>query len=562
MKKIFHILDYKHRLKFLFLISLMVVASLLEMLGISIIIPTLMSLSDENFFEKYSFLAPINSYLGFPSNEKLVLISALFLGFVYLLKNVYMLLFYWIESRFLSSVIEKVSQNLLKTYLNQPFKFHLETNSSILVTRFRSDLPSFRSSLIAFSTIFTEGFILLGITIFLAIFNTGVFFIVFSFVFLISLIFYLFFKKTFKKLGFERQVNETNRSKSIQESFGAIKEIKISNIEGMFVNSYNILSNKLMKNFASINFLQYLPRIFFELIAVAILIGIIFFSTYDANLSSSILPVVGVFVGAAFKFLPAANRIISSFNRIKYSMRSIDLLKKDLDLKKEIKDLNQITDFAKINLKNVNFDYEKKEIIKDCNLTINKGDKVFVYGDTGSGKSTLIDLLLGLKEISKGEIYFDETDFSNKNFSLSKIVGYVPQSVFLFDNSIKNNITLFDLNHDNRKLNYCLNIAKLSKFINNLDEKLETFVGQNGIKISGGQKQRLGIAREIYKDPKIFIFDEATNALDEETEDDLIKNFLKIIEKKTFIMISHNLKLSRYFNKKLKLVDGKLNESK
>ena len=562
MKKIFYILDNKHRLKFLFLICLMVIASLLEMLGISIIIPTLMSLSNDNFFEKYSFLAPINSFLGFPSNEKLVLISVLFLGFIYLLKNIYMLLFYWIESRFLSSVIEKVSQNLLKTYLNQPFKFHLETNSSILVTRFRSDLPSFRSSLIAFSTIFTEGFIIFGITIFLALFNTSVFFIVFSFVFLISLIFYLFFKKTFKKLGLERQINETNRSKSIQESFGAIKEIKISNLEGMFVNSYNILSNKLMKNFASINFLQYLPRIFFELIAIAILIGIIFYSTYDTNLSSSILPVVGVFVGAAFKFLPAANRIISSFNRIKYSMRSIDLLKNDLNLNKEIKDLNQITDFSKINLKNVNFNYAKKEIIKDCNLTINKGDKVFVYGDTGSGKSTLIDLLLGLKKISKGGIYFDETDVSNKNFSLSKIVGYVPQSVFLFDNSIKNNITLFDLNHDNGKLNYCLSISKLSKFINNLDEKLETFVGQNGIKISGGQKQRLGIAREIYKDPKIFVFDEATNALDEETEDNLIKDFLKIIEEKTFIMISHNLKLSKYFNRKLKLVDGKLDETK
>ena len=119
-------------------------------------------------------------------------------------------------------------------------------------------------------------------------------------------------------------------------------------------------------------------------------------------------------------------------------MSFIDLLKNDLNLNKEIKDLNQITDFSKINLKNVNFNYAKKEIIKDCNLTINKGDKVFVYGDTGSGKSTLIDLLLGLKKISKGGIYFDETDVSNKNFSLSKIVGYVPQSVFLFDNSIKN----------------------------------------------------------------------------------------------------------------------------
>ena len=140
MKKIFYILDNKHRLKFFSNLSYGY-CFIIRNARISIIIPTLMSLSNDNFFEKYSFLAPINSFLGFPSNEKLVLISVL-LGFIYLLKNVYMLLFYWIESRFLSSVIEKVSQNLLKTYLNQPFKFHLETNSSILVTRFRSDLPS------------------------------------------------------------------------------------------------------------------------------------------------------------------------------------------------------------------------------------------------------------------------------------------------------------------------------------------------------------------------------------------------------------------------------------
>ena len=563
MFKIYKILDKGQRYKLIFLIFLMFIASVLEMLGISLIVPTLMSLSNENFFEKYAFLDSVNALLNYPSNKELVLISATLLGSVYLLKNLYMLFFYWIESHFLSSVIEKISQNLLYNYLNKNYSFYTEINTSVLINRFRADLPAVRGSVNGFLTIFTEGLILLSLTIFLALFETNIFLLVFLFVFLISSIFYTFFKSKFNKLGIERQSDETKRSKTLQESFDAIKEIKISRLENIFIHSYELISNKLKNNFAQSSFLQSIPRIFFELVAVSILIGLIFFITFFSSSSTSILPIIGVFGGASLKFLPAANRIVSSLNRIKYNSRSLDLIKEDL--KKDhvkIKKIMEIKNFNEIKLNEVDFKYSDKLILKNFNLLIKKKDKIFIYGDTGSGKSTFIDLLLGLRRINKGNLFFDGNDFSRKSFSMSSIVGYVSQSLFLFDDTIKNNIIMFKEKQKNKNLENSLRVAQLDDFVKNLRNNLNTFIGQNGIKISSGQKQRIGIAREIYKNPEIFILDESTNSLDTDTEQKFLKEFMDFAKSKTVIMVSHNQNLKCFFDKVYKIKNGKLNEEK
>ncbi len=558
MRDIFKILNLKDKKRFFVLIFMMIIASILEMLGISLIIPIILSLSNQNIFDKYPFLEKTNHLLNYPSSEELIIISITLLGAIYIIKNLYFVLFHYVESRILASTLEKKSQKLFSIYINRPYNFHLNTNTSEFVNRFRIDLPALRSSLLAFSNIFTEIFILIGIVSFLIIYNPKVFLLVFFLVSFFSIIFFVFFKKFFKKLGFERQITENIRSKTLQETFAAIKEIKVSKLEKFFYFNYEKISEKLKINFANVNFLNSLPKIYFETLAILILIFIVFFVLFFSNIEiDNFLTILGVFAGAAFKFLPSANRLISSFNRLRYNSKSIIELKKDLDRKSNFL-LENIKSFKFIELNEINFNYGKKKVFEGLNLKIKVNDKIFIYGDTGSGKSTLMDILLGLKKTISGKVIINNKDYSKSFFSFGEILGYVPQSVFLFDETIKNNITLFNNDIEKGYLKKCIEYSKLSKFVESLKDGHNSLVGQNGIKISGGQKQRIGIAREIFKNPKVILFDESTNSLDKKTEKEFLEDFLKFYKDKTVIFISHNQDLKKYFDQVFKIENFKI----
>ena len=558
MRDIFKILNLKDKKRFFVLIFMMIIASILEMLGISLIIPIILSLSNQNIFDKYPFLEKTNHLLNYQSSEELVIISITLLGAIYIIKNLYFVLFHYVESRILASTLEKKSQKLFSIYINRPYNFHLNTNTSEFVNRFRIDLPALRSSLLAFSNIFTEIFILIGIVSFLIIYNPKVFLLVFFLVSFFSIIFFVFFKKFFKKLGFERQITENIRSKTLQETFAAIKEIKVSKLEKFFYFNYEKISEKLKINFANVNFFNSLPKIYFETLAILILIFIVFFVLFFSNIEiDNFLTILGVFAGAAFKFLPSANRLISSFNRLRYNSKSIIELKKDLDRKSNLL-LENIKSFKFIELNEINFNYGKKKVFEGLNLKIKANDKIFIYGDTGSGKSTLMDILLGLKKTISGKVIINNKDYSKSFFSFGEILGYVPQSVFLFDETIKNNITLFNNDIEKGYLKKCIEYSKLSKFVESLKDGHNSLVGQNGIKISGGQKQRIGIAREIFKNPKVILFDESTNSLDKKTEKEFLEDFLKFYKDKTVIFISHNQDLKKYFDQVFKIENFKI----
>ncbi len=374
------------------------------------------------------------------------------------------------------------------------------------------------------------------------------------------MLFLYFLKKKFKSLGIEKQIVETSRSKSLQESFDAIREIKISKLELIFTNAYNLISTRLKFNFAGTSFLRTLPRVFFEILAITILVSIIYFIFFMTNFEiSNVLPVLGVFTGAALKVLPSANRLISSFNSIKYNNKSIEMIIKDLEKPKNFEYRN-LDKLRKFELKNISFKYDNKHIFDNVNITINHNEKIFIYGETGCGKSTLLDLILGLKKPNEGQIFINGKEISNINYSFNKILGYVPQNVFLFDDTLKNNITLFKEVDDKNLFNQCLKISRLEKLINSLSLKENSLVGQNGVKISGGQKQRVGISRELYKNPDIYVFDESTNSLDEKTEQEFFENFLDFATNKTIIFVSHNQKLKQYFDKVYKIENQKIYE--
>ena len=327
-----------------------------------------------------------------------------------------------------------------------------------------------------------------------------------------------------------------------------------------FLNQYSFISDCLSKLYSSWHFFGRLPRIYYETLILILVSLILFLMVISEKSTIDIIAFLGTFIVVAFRIVPSANKIVSSINTFKYSKAAIDslysLLIENFEKYKEKKDINIKKSFS---LKNLYFKYLSKEnyIFQNMNFEIRNGDHICIYGDSGIGKSSLIDIILGLKEPVKGEIFIDNKKVDYDKYTWSSSMAYVPQDIYLLDQSIAENIAL---GIDKKLINYnliykSLKISRLDEFVELLPDKLNTITGEKGIQLSGGQKQRFGIARAIYRDAQMLILDEATNTLDSQLEEDFIKSLLLEFKEKTVIMITHKLNLMPYFSRKIKIQD-------
>ena len=360
--------------------------------------------------------------------------------------------------------------------------------------------------------------------------------------------------------------NETLRIKRLQEGFGGIKEIKVFNLEKFFLEKYFYTVNTLAKVYKFTYVIQRLPKLYFETMAVIAIVLVTYFLAKNTNNLVEILPLLGIYAGAAFKLLPSANRILNTFNVFKFSQNSVSVILEELN--EEQSDLidnssKKITNKVnKIKFQNVSFKYENREkyLFRNINFEIEAGKKIFITGKTGAGKSTLINLILGLLKTSSGEILIDKKNISEIQKKWLSEIGYVPQNVFLFDDSIKENIILSKKKEpiDVEWLNKVLQISQCNEFIDKLPQTLETKVGEKGYNLSGGQKQRIGIARAIYRKPSILIFDESTNSLDNLIEKQVLEAIFRNLKNTSLIMISHKEELINYFDKNIQINDDEI----
>jgi ABC-type multidrug transport system fused ATPase/permease subunit len=367
-----------------------------------------------------------------------------------------------------------------------------------------------------------------------------------------------------KSAGVNRQYNEFLRLKNLQEIFGAIKEIKLYKKNFFFLNKYNNISFRLSKIYTQVHLFGRIPKIYFETIVIILLFLMLSFAITDKKSTIDIIASIAIFFAAAIRILPSINKIASSIHVFKVSKVSINsvhmlLIDDNYILKKDYTNKIQV-----LTLKDVYFKYLKKEnyLLEGINLSIKTKDHICVYGDSGSGKSTLIDIITGVKEPTEGKILINSKNIDFKKYSWFNNIAYVPQDIYLLDETITENIAL---GIDKKLVNMdllikSLKISQLYDFIFSLPNKLDTIAGEKGIQLSGGQKQRIGIARAIYKDSQILILDEATSALDPILEEYLIKNLLIEFRNKTIIMITHKIKLKNFFNKKIKLYNKRIVE--
>ena len=390
----------------------------------------------------------------------------------------------------------------------------------------------------------------------------------------LGLLAYFFYRISRKKLvqwGNEREKADSLITKTTLEGFGGIKDIKLLHVESFFISKF--IQNQYLKSRVSSNSntVAQLPRYYLELISVFGLILFIITMLYQNKDIPTLIATIGVFVAAVFRLMPSLNKILTSFQNIKYYSSSVDIVYSEFlnshnkSLNQEEKDLEAPKE--KIEIQNLSFSYNSdlKPILNEVNLEIKVGETIGIIGGSGEGKSTFVDLLNGLYIPTGGKILADKKKIQNNLYSWNKNIGYVAQDIFLIDDTIERNIT-FGRDHgkiNHKALKHALEKAQLKDFIKGLPQGLKTKVGERGVQISGGQKQRLGMARALYNDPEIIILDEATSSLDNKTEEALMEAIYSLKKKKTIIIVAHRMstltKCDRIFEiKNKKLIEQKI----
>jgi ATP-binding cassette subfamily C protein len=348
---------------------------------------------------------------------------------------------------------------------------------------------------------------------------------------------------------------------NIQQSLLAIKETILFDRQNYFVGKFNKFSSATTETLAKyFSFLEF-PKIFLELIGFIFLIVLISYLYYLGYAGSEILPLIAIFSLAAYKILPSSNRIINSIQRMRYATGAINSVYYEIrNIKNDIieiknENIKPLKFNSFISIKNISFRYHgsKKFILKNFNLKISKGEILGIQGNSGSGKTTLVNILLGLLEPNTGKVLIDNADMKEKVKSWQKNIGYVPQIIHLLNSSIKENINLGFFDKNNITIKETIYLSQLKNFVKHLKNKESTSIGEDGIKISGGQRQRLGIARAIYRNPQVLILDEPTSSLDNETENEFVKTILTMKRKKTIIIVSHKESVLKKCDRIIKL---------
>jgi ABC-type multidrug transport system fused ATPase/permease subunit len=565
---ILKILPKDFRIKIFIIFILLVITTVFEFLGISLVVPILTYISsgalDENIFFIPKYLPNLNK-------EDFLLVLLLIFLFFFIIKNLFLLLLYYWQNKFTWLIYNNLSLELLNSYLKKPYKFFFEKNSSVLINNVIQESKNISLIINKAIVILVEISILVGVGSFLLYFNTSIT----IFLAIVLIIFYLTFnfltRKKIYNLGQVRIDSSYDQLKNLQQIFSTIKEIKLKSIESVFIKIFKISMNDFCEAAKTQGFFLELPKIFVEIVFIfCILLLTFFFKIFNFE-NISLISILGLFAVAAFRTIPSVNRILNAKQTIKFLLPSLNNLKDDLNNEKiNVQIINSATfklneklPFENsIDINNVSYKYPNtnKDVLTNISFSIKKNEYVGVVGQSGSGKSTLLDLIMGLIIPDKGQILIDKVNINTNLISWQNRVGYVPQSVFLIDDSIKNNIT-FGYNSESVDPKQIIDVCKKAQiydFINSLDKKFETNVGEKGIKLSGGQIQRLGIARALFSNPDIIIFDEATSSLDLKTENEFLEGLELLRGKVTIIFVSHRKPSLKYCNKIIDLDEIKL----
>lgn len=554
LNKLNYIFNGKDKRKIGVLLIMIMIGSLLELMGVTAFLPFIELIMDSSAIQQNELLLFIYSYIHFESVEGFLVFLAFLIGLVYVIKNIYLSLMQNAILKFSYRTRMSLATRLLVTYMSEPYTFHLSNNTAELQRALQVDASQFMTLLSSTLQLIAELTVCVVLGIFL--FDTShSMAVVVGGLLLVCVGGYLVLsKKVSIKLGEQNQKYNAKLIQWINQSLGGIKEVKVLEREDFFVSSYKENYKKLIKGARINELLVAIPKYIIETVCIVGLLAAIVIKIYFGRReTASFIPQLSAFAVAAFRLLPSVGKINAYINSILYCKPSLDLIYKDFkdieghDIKEPLEqaDSNDYEFNQEIRVNKISYRYPgvESDVIHNVSFSIPKGKTVAFIGSSGAGKTTTADIILGLLVPQKGEIMVDDWNAFEHIHNWHRMLGYIPQSIYLCDDTICNNIAfgIKEEEIDMQAVENALKKAQLYDFVNSLPQGINTFVGDRGVRLSGGQRQRIGIARALYHNPDVLVLDEATSALDNETEQAVMESIENLKGFKTMIIIAHRL---------------------
>lgn len=565
----------KSRLAILGLVT--VIGAFLEVIGVSLMLPLITAIMQPDIITSNKYIVYICNILDLHSHRTFVIVCIIAVIFVFIFKDFFLMMQYYIQARFVCNNQFAMQQKMLSGFLNRPYEFFLNAESGEILRVVQSDVPATYALLTTVLGMFTESVVALAISVTIFIIDPlmTTFVIVMMAVVVIAIA--KLVKPVLKKKGEEQLINNSLMYKWLIQGITGIKEIKVGGKENFFKENFEISGKKYISAEKWRTVFSNIPRLMIEMVSVCSTLAFIAFMIYKGREIETLVPTLGAFAMAAMKLMPSANRIVAGINQVVFQLPSLNKLLEDIEMFEEDekkyssyrknnsdKALKDLTFNDKIELKNITYSYQNSDrlILDKANMIIPIGKSIGIVGASGSGKTTAVDILLGILLAKEGEVLTDGINVMEHYSEWLSNIGYIPQSIFMLDDDIKSNVAfgVKKEEQDEERVWEALREAQLEDFVRGLKDGICTQIGERGMRLSGGQKQRIGIARALYSNPAVLVFDEATSALDSETEAAVMSSINGLHGKKTMIIIAHRLQTIKECDIVYRVGDGKIKE--
>lgn len=574
-KKLMYILNSEQKRYGIYVIVASFIGALLETLGVSFIIPLINALLTPEKLMNNRWLQKPLAYLNIHDSASVVVLISIATILLYLFKNLYFIFLSWVRAKYSCKIQRELSVHMMQTYMKKGYPFFLTTNTGELMRGVLDDVNGVYTLLSQLCRVMVEVMTVVLICIFILIQDPVMAVCIAVLAVFCFLIIYGIFRKKMKKSGEQFRKSGTLVNQNAIQAFQGIKEVVVMHRQKYFADRFE--EARSIQQQASVQYAvaSENPAYVIEAICIAGLLGTVCVRiAFGKGNVNEMLPILSALAVAAFRILPAVGKISNSMNIVMFNQASLNSMYNHIDGVQKNKDNIQKTyendcqnetsvlEFSKeLKIEKVCWRYsaDQNNVLDELDMTIKKGTSVALVGHSGAGKTTLADIILGLLKPQSGKVYIDNEDIFSLGENWSKIIGYVPQSVYLVDDSIRKNIAfgVEDKDIDDKKVWNALEQAQLKDFVQGLDKKLDTLVGERGVRFSGGQRQRMAIARALYESPDILVLDEATAALDHETEKAVMESIETLQGFKTLIIIAHRITTIKGCDEIYEIVDGK-----
>ena len=574
-KKLMHILNREQKKKMAGLGLMMFFGAMLEMLGVGLIMPVVEGvMAGDALLEKW-YIRLLDGFLPFDTaNEWLLFMIAAIIA-VFIIKNAYLLLQTWVQARFVNKNQSRTISYMLEEYLNRPYEYYLNADIPTVFRTIDGDVPKVFTTLMEFIQLGTEGMVSLVLRLTLLITNPVMTLMLLFIAVGMTIIVIWVLKPTLNRLGRTSQKIQSQMGKWKLQSIYGIKDVKILNKENFFAGSFGKYSERNAKLTTNYTVLNNMPRLLIETFSICGILAYLAVCIVRSQDLTELMPQISAFAVAAMRLMPSINRINTHLTNIAFYEPSVNYVYENVDftsykLKGRYEKADTVTGEPirlekEIRMEGITYQYPEsdKPVLVDAEMTVPVGKSVGVMGPSGAGKTTAVDILLGLLKVKSGKILCDGRDIFENYPSWLSHIGYIPQTIYLTDDSIRENIAFGvakDEIDDNRVWEV-LEEAQMKDFVKKMPQEIWTTIGERGIRLSGGQRQRLGIARALYHNPEILVFDEATSALDTDTESAIMEAIDSFHGRKTLIIIAHRLRTIENCDIIYKVDGGKIRQT-